>query len=278
MCAVRFRADRFCYLSIGIGTGPLIGIPRTRISAVRERHVPVSNTLLGESRGFEIAQGRLGPGRVHHCMRAIGQAEVALEKICRRLNTRVAFGKPLSEQSVMLERVAEGRIAIDQARLLLLKEADTMDKSGNKAAPAEIAMIKVAAPNMPCRVLDLAIQAHSGAGVTEDFGLASAYANARLLRIVDGPDEVHRNQVAKLELRKHREAGAKRVAERAQVNAACSPDHHRRAARRNRRRHRPLARLNRASNAAPARDARLDRPDWQICTYRSRGTRTQCTG
>jgi len=182
--------------------------------------VPVSNILLGEGRGFEIAQGRLGPGRVHHCMRAIGQAEVALEKMCRRLNARVAFGKPLSEQSVMLERVAEARIAIDQARLLVLKAADTMDKLGNKAALAEIAMIKVAAPNMLCRVLDLAIQAHGGAGVTEDFGLAAAYASARALRIVDGPDEVHRNQIAKLELRKHRDARAKRLTEHAQVNAA----------------------------------------------------------
>jgi acyl-CoA dehydrogenase len=182
--------------------------------------VPVSNMLLGEGRGFEIAQGRLGPGRVHHCMRAIGQAEVALEKMCRRLNTRVAFGKPLSEQSVMLERVAESRIAIDQARLLVLKAADTMDKLGNKAALAEIAMIKVAVPNMLCRVLDLAIQAHGGAGVTEDFGLAAAYASARVLRIVDGPDEVHRNQVAKIELRKHRGAGAKQQAGHAQVNAA----------------------------------------------------------
>jgi acyl-CoA dehydrogenase len=182
--------------------------------------VPTSNILLGEGRGFEIAQGRLGPGRVHHCMRAIGQAEVALEKMCRRLNTRVAFGKPLSEQSVMLERVAESRIAIDQARLLVLKAADTMDKLGNKAALAEIAMIKVAVPNMLCRVLDLAIQAHGGAGVTEDFGLAAAYASARVLRIVDGPDEVHRNQVAKIELRKHRGAGAKQQAEHTQVNAA----------------------------------------------------------
>jgi len=182
--------------------------------------VPVANILLGEGRGFEIAQGRLGPGRIHHCMRAIGQAEVAIEKMCRRLNTRVAFGKPLSEQSVMLERVAEARIAIDQARLLVLKAADAMDKLGNKAALAEIAMIKVAAPNMLCRVLDLAIQAHGGAGVTEDFGLAAAYASARALRIVDGPDEVHRNQIAKLELRKYRVAEAKRAVERPQVNAA----------------------------------------------------------
>jgi acyl-CoA dehydrogenase len=182
--------------------------------------VPVTNILLGEGRGFEIAQGRLGPGRIHHCMRAIGQAEVAIEKMCRRLNTRIAFGKPLSEQSVMLERVAEARIAIDQARLLVLKAADAMDKLGNKAALAEIAMIKVAAPNMLCRVLDLAIQTHGGAGVTEDFGLAAAYASARALRIVDGPDEVHRNQIAKLELRKYRAAEAKRAVERPQVNAA----------------------------------------------------------
>ena len=182
--------------------------------------VPVANILLGEGRGFEIAQGRLGPGRIHHCMRAIGQAEVAIEKMCRRLNTRVAFGKPLSEQSVMLERVAEARIAIDQARLLVLKAADSMDKLGNKAALAEIAMIKVAAPNMLCRVLDLAIQAHGGAGVTEDFGLAAAYASARALRIVDGPDEVHRNQIAKLELRKYRTAEARPTSELPRVNAA----------------------------------------------------------
>ena len=182
--------------------------------------VPVSNILLGEGRGFEIAQGRLGPGRVHHCMRAIGQAEVALEKMCRRLNTRVAFGRPLAEQSVMLERIAEARIEIDQTRLLVLKAADAMDKLGNKAALAEIAMIKVAAPNMLCRVLDRTIQAFGGAGVTEDFGLAAAYAAARTLRIVDGPDEVHRNQVAKLELRKHRAAEAKRAVERTHVDAA----------------------------------------------------------
>jgi acyl-CoA dehydrogenase len=182
--------------------------------------VPVANMLLGEGRGFEIAQGRLGPGRVHHCMRAIGQAEVALEKTCRRLNTRVAFGKPLAEQSVMLERVAEARIEIDQARLLVLKAADMMDKLGNKAALAEIAMIKVAVPNMLCRVLDCAIQAHGGAGVTEDFGLAWAYAAARVLRIVDGPDEVHRNQIAKLELRKPGAAAVSRTVPRAHVNAA----------------------------------------------------------
>jgi acyl-CoA dehydrogenase len=166
--------------------------------------VPVSNMLLGEGRGFEIAQGRLGPGRIHHTMRAIGQAEVALEKMCRRAQSRVAFGKPLAEQTVTLERIAESRILIDQARLLVLKAADKMDKVGNKVAAAEIAMIKVAAPNMLCQVLDYAIQAHGGAGVTEDFGLAEAYAHARSMRIFDGPDEVHRNQIGRLELRKYR--------------------------------------------------------------------------
>ena len=166
--------------------------------------VPVSNMLLGEGRGFEIAQGRLGPGRIHHTMRAIGQAEMALEKMCKRVQSRVAFGKPIAEQTVTLERIAESRIAIDQARLLVLKAADMMDKVGNKAAAAEIAMIKVAAPNMLCKVIDWAIQAHGGAGVTEDFGLAEAYAHARSMRIFDGPDEVHRNQIARLELRKHR--------------------------------------------------------------------------
>ena len=166
--------------------------------------VPVSNMLLGEGRGFEIAQGRLGPGRIHHTMRAIGQAEMALEKMCKRVQSRVAFGKPIAEQTVTLERIAESRIVIDQARLLVLKAADMMDKVGNKAAAAEIAMIKVAAPNMLCQVIDWAIQAHGGAGVTEDFGLAEMYAHARSMRIFDGPDEVHRNQIARLELRKHR--------------------------------------------------------------------------
>jgi acyl-CoA dehydrogenase len=159
--------------------------------------------LLGEGRGFEIAQGRLGPGRIHHCMRLIGVAERALEKMCRRVKSRVAFGRPIAEQSVTLERIADARIMIDEARLLTLKAAWMMDTAGNKAARAEIAMIKVAAPVMACQVLDWAIQAHGGAGVCEDFGLARAYANARTLRLADGPDEVHRNQIGRLELAKH---------------------------------------------------------------------------
>ena len=165
--------------------------------------VPIANILLGEGRGFEIAQARLGPGRIHHCMRLIGVAEVALELMCRRLNSRVAFGHPIAEQSVWLERIAEARIMIDQARLLTLNAAYKMDTVGNKAARAEIAMIKVAAPNMLCQVLDWAIQAHGAAGVSEDFPLAQAYSYARTVRIVDGPDEVHRNQIGRLELRKY---------------------------------------------------------------------------
>ena len=182
--------------------------------------VPASNILLGEGRGFEIAQGRLGPGRIHHCMRAIGQAEVAIEKMCRRVSSRVAFGKPLAEQTVMLERIAEARIAVDQARLLVLNAADMMDRVGNKGAMAEIAMIKVAAPNMLCRVIDVAIQAHGAAGVGDDFGLAQAYAEARALRIVDGPDEVHRNQIAKLELRKHGAGAQQRTIRKEEMQPA----------------------------------------------------------
>ncbi len=165
--------------------------------------VPRSNILLGEGRGFEIAQGRLGPGRIHHCMRAIGVAERALEDMCKRVKSRVAFGKPLAEQTVTLERIAEARIAIEQARLLVLKAAYMMDTVGNKVARAEIAMIKVAVPKMLSNVVDMAIQAHGAAGVSGDFGLAKAYAIARTLRLVDGPDEVHRNQIGKLELRKY---------------------------------------------------------------------------
>ncbi len=165
--------------------------------------VPVHNILLGEGRGFDIAQGRLGPGRIHHCMRLIGLAERGLEKMCRRVKSRVTFGKPVAERTVTLERIAEARIMIDQARLLTLKAAYVMDKAGNKAAKAEIAMIKVAAPIMACQILDWAIQAHGAAGICDDFGLARAYAHARTLRLADGPDEVHRNQIGRIELGKY---------------------------------------------------------------------------
>jgi acyl-CoA dehydrogenase len=169
----------------------------------KDVRVPVSNILLGEGRGFEIAQGRLGPGRIHHCMRSIGVAERALEFMCRRLSSRVAFGKKISEQSVWHERIAEARCMIDQARLMTLKAAHMMDTVGNKIAKAEIAMIKVIAPNMACQITDWAMQAHGGGGISGDFPLASMYAHQRTLRFADGPDEVHRSAIAKLELAKH---------------------------------------------------------------------------
>ncbi|HET7204317.1 MAG TPA: acyl-CoA dehydrogenase family protein [Steroidobacteraceae bacterium] len=165
--------------------------------------VPVENLLLGEGRGFEIAQGRLGPGRIHHCMRLLGAAERALEAMCRRALSRTAFHKRLAEQGVWRERIADARMKLDQARLLTLHAAWKMDVAGNKVAQKEIAMIKVVAPNVACQVIDQAIQLFGGAGVTDDFGLGWAYASARTLRIADGPDEVHRNHIAKLELGRH---------------------------------------------------------------------------
>lgn len=165
--------------------------------------VPADHILLGEGRGFEIAQGRLGPGRIHHCMRAIGAAERALEKMCQRTTQRVAFGKPIAAQGVTRQRIADARIMIDQARFLTLNAAHMMDTVGNKIAAKQIAMIKVAAPAMACQVLDWAIQAHGAGGVSEDYGLAYAYAQLRTLKLADGPDEVHRNAIAKMELAKH---------------------------------------------------------------------------
>ena len=170
---------------------------------LKDVRVPVTNMLLGEGRGFEIAQGRLGPGRIHHCMRTIGVAEEALAKMCRRLQEREAFGKPIYKHSVWEERVARARIDIDMTRLLCLKAADMMDKVGNKSAKQEIAMIKVQAPNMALKIIDDAIQAHGGGGVSDDYGLANAYAHQRTLRLADGPDEVHARSIARMEFAKH---------------------------------------------------------------------------
>ena len=176
------------------------GHMEVRLNDVR---VPAENILLGEGRGFEIAQGRLGPGRIHHCMRSIGTAEEALGKMARRLQSRVAFGKRISEHSIWEQRIARARIDIDMTRLLCLKAADMMDKVGNKAAALEIAMIKVQAPTMALRIIDDAIQAHGGGGVSDDFGLAQAYAGQRTLRLADGPDEVHSRAVARIEFARH---------------------------------------------------------------------------
>ncbi len=170
---------------------------------LKDVRVPVENLLLGEGRGFEIAQGRLGPGRIHHCMRIIGVAELALDKMCKRLLSRTAFGRKIAEHSVWEQRIAEARIDIEMCRLLCLKAAYMMDVAGNKSARGEIAMIKVAAPRIACKVIDDAIQAHGGAGVTSDFGLAELYANTRIHRITDGPDEVHARTIARMELGKH---------------------------------------------------------------------------
>jgi acyl-CoA dehydrogenase len=184
------------------------GVPDRASEVVFEKvRVPVSNMLLGEGRGFEIAQGRLGPGRIHHCMRLIGLTEKMLELMCKRSLSRVAFGKTIAKQGVTVERIAESRILIEQARLLTLHAAERMDEVGNKVAKAEIAMIKVAVPKMACQVIDWTIQAFGGGGTNNDVGIASAYATARLLRLADGPDEVHRNQIGKLELGKYAARG-----------------------------------------------------------------------
>ncbi|APG62247.1 acyl-CoA dehydrogenase [Sphingorhabdus lutea] len=175
---------------------------------LKDVRVPASNILLGEGRGFEIAQGRLGPGRIHHCMRTIGAAEEALEAMAKRLLTRVAFGKKIADHSIWEQRIADARIDIEMTRLLCLKAADMMDKVGNKAAAGEIAMIKVAAPRMALKVIDDAIQAHGGAGVSSDFGLASSYAGIRTLRLADGPDEVHARAIARIEFGKYADMAA----------------------------------------------------------------------
>ena len=194
------------------------GVPDRAAEVVFENvRVPVGNILLGEGRGFEIAQGRLGPGRIHHCMRLAGLAERVLEKMARRVAIRRPFGRPLSEQTVTLERLASARILIEQSRLLTLKAAWMMDTVGNKVAKAEIAMIKVAAPQMACQIIDWAIQAFGGAGTNNDYLMGAAYATARLLRLADGPDEVHRNQIGRLELKRYRDTDPRRTGGEAAV-------------------------------------------------------------
>jgi acyl-CoA dehydrogenase len=187
---------------------------------LKDVRIPASNMLLGEGRGFEIAQGRLGPGRIHHCMRTIGAAEEALEAMVKRLQSRVAFGKRLSEHSIWEQRVATARIDIEMSRLLCLKAADMMDKAGNKAAKLEIAMIKVYAPQMALRIIDDAVQAHGGAGVSQDFNLAASWAGIRTLRLADGPDEVHNRSIALMEFSKHAPAPDQRFAEAGQPSGA----------------------------------------------------------
>jgi alkylation response protein AidB-like acyl-CoA dehydrogenase len=180
------------------------GVPDRAAEVTFENvRIPSSNMLLGEGRGFEIAQGRLGPGRIHHCMRLIGMSERILERMCRRVGMRFPFGKALAEQTLTLQRIAEARILIEQSRLLTLKAAWMMDTVGNKAAKAEIAMIKVAAPSAACQIVDWAIQAFGGGGTSNDHFLTAAYAMARALRLADGPDEVHKNQIGRLEIRRH---------------------------------------------------------------------------
>jgi acyl-CoA dehydrogenase len=187
---------------------------------LKDVRIPASNMLLGEGRGFEIAQGRLGPGRIHHCMRTIGAAEEALEAMVKRLQSRVAFGKRLSEHSIWEQRVATARIDIEMSRLLCLKAADMMDKAGNKAAKLEIAMIKVYAPQMALRIIDDAVQAHGGAGVSQDFNLAASWAGIRTLRLADGPDEVHNRSIALMEFSKHAPPPEQRLAEAGQPSGA----------------------------------------------------------